>query len=283
MNELPIIVVHYSPLKNRYEFLEKKLPQQTHWITEESELPNIRLNQENKKVFGISERLVGMDLGVTARSLIKSRRKARIEGYILFCMSFLGRRRKKYTIGSLPPKAPLSNNHLELQKMHFAAVLKGIECNKPWFLVLEDDAILNQNSIQVIIKLIDHLPKREIIWVNLNSGAGLGRTESDKASDEHGLYKIVPASTRCTTSYLISLEFAKKFKLIVENYGMPNWLPIDYIFNVALRKTKATAYWQDPPIILQGSESGAYPSNLRKNASVKFEYYDNEKNLGYSN
>ena len=46
MNDLTIIVVHYSPLKNRFDFLVKQLPLQTNWITEASDLPKMRLNRE---------------------------------------------------------------------------------------------------------------------------------------------------------------------------------------------------------------------------------------------
>jgi hypothetical protein len=266
MTKLPIFVIHYSPLKERRDYLVNKLPHFTEWITENSILPEIKRNFEQGKVFGVSERIVGMDLGVTARSLIKSRKKARFEGYLLFLMSFLGPTNNKYTTGSLPVNSTLPKSQLELQKMHYAAILKGLELNQPWILILEDDSILTSNALNRLGDMLENLPKTKSIWINLNSGAGLKRTKSDNKPDSNGLYEVVPPSTRCTTSYIINSKFATNFKVLVEKYGMPDWLPIDYVFNVALRKTKSKAFWQDPPFILQGSETGAYRSNLRVNA-----------------
>jgi hypothetical protein len=53
-------------------------------------------------------------------------------------------------------------------------------------------------------------------------------------------------------------------KLIDDN-GVPDWLPIDLIYQALLRKTKATSYWQDPPSFIQGSEDGSYKSTFEIN------------------
>jgi hypothetical protein len=78
----------------------------------------------------------------------------------------------------------------------------------------------------------------------------------------YGLFKVKPASTRCAVAYMVSRDLGLKMNDIIDKHGVPNWLPIDLIYQALLRKCKATAYWQDPPIFIQGSENGSYKSTF---------------------
>jgi GR25 family glycosyltransferase involved in LPS biosynthesis len=145
--------------------------------------------------------------------------------------------------------------------MHITAIKKGIVANSTWILVLEDDAVPSEGAFDQIGDLVKGI-KPVNTWVNLNSGAGLLRTKSDKKPDRYGLFEVKPASTRCAVAYLITRDLAIKMVELIDQHGVPNWLPIDFIYQALLRKSKAKAYWQDPPLFIQGSEDGSYKSTF---------------------
>jgi hypothetical protein len=261
-SDLSIYIVHYTKLADRKVFLNKIIKEnhlKVEWITENNFdlIPRSEVN--SKKILGISEKKLGMDLGVSSRSLATTRRKARLQGYILFLRSFVGKKNNTYTTGSLPPKVSLPISWQEVQLMHLTALRRGIAAKSKWILVLEDDA----EPIEGAFKIVNDLIKNKIFintWINLNSGAGLLRTKSDKKPDTFGLFKVKPASTRCAVAYMVSRDLAIKMSDVIEKYGLPDWLPIDLIYQALLRKTRANSYWQEPPIFVQGSESGSYQS-----------------------
>lgn len=260
---LSIFVVHYSKLKTRKLylenfFLENKIT--VNWITEKK-LESIKrpLISESKGIFGVSEKKIGMDLGINSRSLVFSRRKARLQGYLLYLRSYIARKGNSYTTGSLPPKIPLTRAWQELQIMHFSALRAGIKLKSKWILVLEDDALPNNFAFHKIKNIIENFDAKNT-WINLNSGAGLERTKSEKKIDSNGIFRVRPAATRCAVAYLISRDLAVKMTGFVDRYGLPDWLPIDFIYQALLRKSRAKAYWQDPPLFEQGSENGTYGS-----------------------
>jgi hypothetical protein len=264
LTDLSIYIVHYSKLLDRKEFLNKIINENkiyVEWITEKNFETINKPLINSKNILGISEKKLGMDLGVTSRSLVFTRRKARVQGYILFLRSFIGGKNNTYTTGSLPPKIPLPISSQEVQYMHITALKKGIESNSKWILVLEDDAIPSIGAFN----LVRDLAKFKIssnTWINLSSGAGLLRTKSDDKPDEYGLFRVVPASTRCAVAYMISRDLAKKMIQNIDEHGLPDWLNIDLIYQALLRKAKAKAFWQEPVIFLQGSEDGSYKSQF---------------------
>ncbi len=263
-SDLSIYIVHYTKLVDRKVFLNKIIKEnqlKVEWITENNFdlIPRSEVNSKN--ILGISEKKLGMDLGVSSRSLVFTRRKARLQGYILYLRSFIGKKNNTYTTGSLPPKVSLPISSQEVQLMHLTALRKGIAAKSKWILVLEDDAV----PIQGAFKILEDLIKNRIMnntWLNLNSGAGLLRTKSDKKPDTYGLFKVKPASTRCAVAYMVSKDLAVKMINAIEKHGLPDWLNIDLIYQALLRKTRAKSYWQEPPIFAQGSENGSYQSEF---------------------
>jgi len=263
-SDLSIYIVHYSKLLDRKRFLNKVINENNitvEWVTEHDFKSVKRPLFNSNKVLGVSEKKLGMDLGITARSLVFSRRKARIQGQILFFRSFIGKRNNRYTTGSLPPKVPLPISWQEVQFMHITALNKGIKSKSSWILILEDDAVPIEGAFKFIQDLARNMNSYNS-WINLNSGAGLIRTKSDGEPDEYGLFKVKPASTRCAVAYMISRDLATKMKRIIDEHGLPDWLPIDLAYQALLRKAKATSYWQEPPMFIQGSEDGSYISSF---------------------
>lgn len=258
-----VFVVHYTKLKNRKAHLSDYLEKcnvQAKWITEKNydQFKSTPISEKN--IMGVSPKILGMDLGVNSRSLVFSRRKARIQGYILFIRSFMSLN-NLYTTGSLPIRKSLPEPQLQVQRMHITALKQGIDTNSKWILILEDDAIPTENAFELVNKIAENF-KTTNAWINLNSGAGLKRTKSDPSPDIFGLFQVSPAATRCVTACLISRDLAVKIIELVDKQGLPEWLPIDFILQAALRKTKARAFWQEPVSFLQGSEEGHYKSSL---------------------
>jgi hypothetical protein len=259
-----VFVVHYTKLKERKAHLSnyfEKCHIQSEWITEENYNPFKRTPISEKKIMGVSPKILGMDLGVNSRSLVFSRRKAKFQGFVLFVRSYISHRNNLLTTGSLPIKRALPEPQLEVQRMHITAIKRGIETNSKWILILEDDAIPTDGAFDVVDKITEAV-KPINTWINLNSGAGLKRTKSDPIPDSFGLFQVVPAATRCVTACLISRDLAIKIIELVDKYGLPEWVPIDFILQAVLRKTKARAFWQEPVGFLQGSEEGHYKSSL---------------------
>lgn len=263
-SDLSIYIVHYSKLLDRKTFLDKMINENNitvEWVTENNFNSVKKSVINSKKVLGISEKKLGMDLGINSRSLVFTRRKARIQGHILFFRSFIGKRNNLYTTGSLPPKITMPISCLEVQYMHITALKKGIKSKCKWILILEDDAVPIEGAFRLVKDLARNMNSRNT-WINLNSGAGLIRTKSDEEPDSYGLFKVKPASTRCAVAYLISRDLAISMNKVIDKHGLPDWLNIDLIYQALLRKTKATSYWQEPPRFIQGSEDGNYKSSF---------------------
>jgi hypothetical protein len=259
-----IYVIHYSKLVDRKKYLKVILEDHgfvPEWITENDTEFFREADLISKKVLGVSSKLLGMDLGINSRSLVFTRRRARIQGWILLVRSFLTLKKNTFSTGSLPKKIDLPSYQLEIQRMHLTALSHGVKSGSNWIMILEDDAIPTNNFNSVLENIIKKYTP-SMTWMNLNSGAGLIRTKSDPLPDQYGLFRIKPPSTRCTVSYLVSIDLARKILEVVRREGLPTWLPIDFVYQAALRQTKARAYWQEPVSFLQGSEEGFYASNL---------------------
>jgi len=260
-------VVHFSPLKNRRNYLEQNMNEYFNlkFVTEK----DIRKYNysSGESVFGISRRLIGMDQGINSRSLVYSRRKAKVQGYLYYFLSHINSINKKYpelSTGSLNEVKRLKRNALEVQSMHFRALELGILEDSDWIFIIEDDAILNyvEKDSHKMINLIQRQIKANKTWIDLNDGAGLKRTKSERRIDGNNLFRVRPPTTRCAVAYLISKDLAKGILNLIEVYGSPDWLYIDNLYQVATRKLKAKSYWQDPPIFSQGSDTGRYESGF---------------------
>ena len=260
-----VFIVHYSKLhdrKVRLKIILRQLNVKAIWVTEKN-LSNFGIAHFSARtILGVSTKKFGMDLGVTARSLKFTRRRARFQGYALFLRSFLSKNKKLIT-GSIPPPEPLKPQWLEVQRMHLTCLLQGIAKGLDWILVLEDDAIPNDIAFETVGNIVNKF-KPYKTWINLNSGAGLLRTRTDPEPDENGLFQIRPAATRCAVAYLISSDLAKEIVESAGLEGIPNWLPIDFYYQLMLRKFDARSYWQDPPTFTQGSENGIFMSNFAR-------------------
>ena len=265
-NKFVTYIIHYTPLRERRKFLEGAVETllQVNWITEREVIPGNLRHNLNPKVFSISPSRIALDLGTNSRSIIKSRKKAFREGVLLQMLSFLPFFPDEFGFGSLPDISKLSTAILELNEMHVAALRRASSSNYQWVLVLEDDAIPQENWLSRVLEIVESDWPNKPIWINLNSGASLTITSSDKKFEGLDLFRVKPPTTRCSTAYLVNMAYIKGFIKLVDSYGLPAWLPIDVIFQVANRKLRSKSYWAEPEVFTQGSESGQYLSNLAK-------------------
>lgn len=145
------------------------------------------------------------------------------------------------------------------------AIRHGIMSMKAWILILEDDAVIQDNFMLSLENLVN-LPRGQKTWINLNDGVGpnLFKHKTDPTLEYGGFYEVNPPMTRCTVAYLVNQELAKEILNEFEIHGIPNWVPIDFAIDAVLKKLKVNCLWQDPACVLQGSSNGNYQSNLQQ-------------------
>jgi hypothetical protein len=257
-----MFLIHYSPLSDRFKYLNLLFSGwslRPNWITEKNYSEFYEQESKDQYASGVLKKYIAMDLLINFKSQTISRRHAyRIAQIKLFLHYFSNGLLFKDTF--LLEERKLENAVLEVQRMHITALQQGLNMNTEWILVLEDDAVAQPNAEIRLLEIINNRPA-ENTWINLNSGALLPRTKSEKV-DTLGLFRVKPSATRCTVAYLISRDLAVKFVEDSNEFGVPNYLPIDFYFQVLLRKFKAISYWADPELFLQGSEIGTYDSGL---------------------
>lgn len=263
--KVALFIVHYSPLENRRIELEeaaRKLKLPTFWVTEDCVKFNESLFSGDYQPFGVSQRLIAMDRSNNSRSIVKSRMLVRIEGFFLLLASLFLKRKMLYlTDNPFPKKEPYKI--LELSLMHYQCLKMACDLQLEWALVVEDDAIIDISNVEKVIQNLDSLKFSKPAWYNLSAGANLNRTKSDPRPDYLGMFRIRPWATRCSSGYLVNSKFFYSAQKLLECNGIPNWTAIDVIYQIIMRKVRAVVYWQHPASIMQGSELGIYPSNLK--------------------
>ena len=269
--QLETFIIHYSPLRDRFEYLSRNLSREleANWINEDVHQDfNFawREYKGEKTILGIPISRIAMDLGINSRSLIKPRSVAHMEGLVFLLISKVMKARSEINMGAIPQLKKLHDNLLQVTAMHLKALEKSRESASEWILVMEDDAILTE-QFQYRLKEISSKKFRNPVWINLNSGAGLMRTRFDSKVNDLGLFRVRPPTTRCTTAYLLNKKYVIEAIKSFRASGVPDFLPIDVIYQIMNRAIGAKAFWSEPSIVIQGSESGNYGSrfnDLRK-------------------
>ena len=131
-------------------------------------------------------------------------------------------------------------------------------------LILEDDVILCENFMETLIKYLTQMPS-DYDMLFLGDGCNLHiekeKLVPDKYVYEKGLYPTSwggDGASRCSDSYIISNQCAKKMFAYVKKLTKVISLPIDWWINEAARANNLKIYWAEPTIVSQGSQTGLF-------------------------
>lgn len=257
-------VIHYSKLTNRKKYLLEILNKwnlKPQWVTEKDFFQYPEHISAEHYTLGISDERLAKENWIIFHSQRHPRIISKVAAFLYEISDSL--RLTNYPLSkpwTVPPRKKLEQAWLEVQRMHLTALELGTKSKAKWILVFEDDAVMKPDSLLRIERIINTQPPKNR-WINLNSGADLIASRFDRVNS-YGLFKVKPPSTRCAVAYLISHDAAKKIVADAQLNGLPNWLPIDFYYQVLLRKYKIKSYWTEPSVIDQGSENGKYKSGF---------------------
>ena len=258
---ISVFLIHYSKLKDRKSYLEESPVMRFDpiWITEER-IQGIELKSNSNIISARRSLLLGFVFMVNIRSKTISRRNSIFIELLRFAKYLFLFQYEKYMSIAFPFKTPLGSRWQEVIQMHLTAIKEGLKRDSDWIVVIEDDAIFQDN----FAKTLNHLRQRDpnsLTWMNLNTCSNLDWTNSDPDPDEFGFFRVWPRSAKALTSYVVSKPLAEFFVKAIQN-GVPENLPADQIYQNILFESRAKTLWQTPPSILQGSETGHYTSQF---------------------
>ncbi|HJD55434.1 MAG TPA: glycosyltransferase family 25 protein [Rickettsia endosymbiont of Pyrocoelia pectoralis] len=161
------------------------------------------------------------------------------KSYIVQCPSeninyYNNRKKQHYT---------LTAGELGCYCSHREIWLKMVRENIPYTLIVEDDAILDNNFQKQYLKLLRHLPAQwDLVYLSL---IYFKDDIFQNVDNNHYLKKIIKKGFNTTTSYLVSLEGAKKLL----KYSIDFNLPIDNMMEQIIIRHKLQAYISAPFLI----------------------------------
>ena len=133
-------------------------------------------------------------------------------------------------------------------------------------LILEDDAIFDNNFHLNIIKYMKQLPDDwDMLFLDNCCNLHIPNTNSRTNIYKKGLYPTYwggKGATKGTGCYLISKKCASKITYNIENYYYTSIIKIndqvDFWLNYVFRRNKFSIYWAEPTISSQGTQNGMY-------------------------
>jgi GR25 family glycosyltransferase involved in LPS biosynthesis len=157
--------------------------------------------------------------------------------------------------------ATFSTPYRKLRRTEIANGLSHIEVwrkivagGRGWTLVLEDDALLDPEFAERFDEYFASLPgDADMVFIGSCCGLRIAEVEEGR----HFYRKGRPAS-KCVDSYLVTPSAASALLSTV----VPFVLPIDWELNYHLALHDLVVYWVEPPLVRQGSETGAYASEV---------------------
>lgn len=137
-------------------------------------------------------------------------------------------------------------------------------------LILEDDAILEDNFKDILSQYISQIPKDwDLIFLGNGCNLHIPKDVIELDKKINMFYKVNYStswggngSTRCCDSYLVNQSAAKKIMEIFNKEKQIN-LPYDHWLNKVIFENNLKVYWVEPTIVKQGSEANLFKSSLR--------------------
>jgi glycosyl transferase family 25 len=143
----------------------------------------------------------------------------------------------------------LSKGEICVGAQHINTYIKMINNNIKYALIIEDDAIFEENFLENLHRITNELPI-DFDMCFISECCNLHITNS------HNLINKSDTS-RCVSGYIVN---SKCIPYILNT--LPFQYPIDWHLNIINKNNELKFYWSEPCIIKQGSEF-IYKSNLR--------------------
>ena len=144
----------------------------------------------------------------------------------------------------------ISSAEESLAWKHFLFLKRVSEGERPG-LVLEDDAILSDNFVDVVNNIL--VTKN---WDAVFPGSGC-----NLRSNGRGLIRVQHPASKCTDAYIVTVDAAKKLYSTMSLVDGVS-LAIDWELNYQLMINDLKVYWLEPPIVRQGSQDGTFYSSI---------------------
>lgn len=264
MNNYAYFILHYKKNIDRRDYIFEQFittDKPIHWITnfDREEIVDYideiyQFNEANwyEIVGGQLSTLIGHRVGI-------GRKYKDIPWALIFdsVENLLKKTDRTKIIQEFPQFLPrrLKTFELSLLLKHRAVYQQILANNYSFGIVLEDDFILSDNSINALNKI---LTNKTLDWdfIDIAGGAGLTPRQQDEEVCP-GLFSMLPPRTRTTCGYLISNRLCKD----IINLNIPPTAPCDWELTYFMQQLNAKAYWTMPTVILHGSELKMYQSN----------------------
>jgi hypothetical protein len=157
---------------------------------------------------------------------------------------------------STPPRK-LKDSETSLLFKHYLALKKIVREKYPVTLLLEDDVLFSDNFSEIFNNNLKSTPD-DWDYIFPGSGCQLRIPRLLLEKDKIAYLKTHPA-TKCTDSIIIKLDAAKKILKTFDSWQ----LPADWEYNHQLHHHDLNVYWWEPPVFVQGSQTGIYKSAIQ--------------------
>jgi hypothetical protein len=264
--KIKIYVIHYSKLKDRYNFFlkidEKKI--EFEFITEKDVSQKLRFRRKKIQNFkNLSKRIRAIHLGHTS-NILRSRILA---NYFLIILTVILRMEVYFfqTHGKiynrLVKSITFSAKLCQVNLMHAKALTSS--AGKDGFtIILEDDSIFDPNEFYRNTKAAIKFLKKNtdsVIFLT-NPTAPIKETIEDFLYSKNGFIQIIPPMSKGAGAYILGNQVAAKLGEFILMAKLD--LPIDLLFNYWAQENQIKVYWEKVPTVTEGSGK-IYESSLR--------------------
>lgn len=168
------------------------------------------------------------------------------------------RKRAENEMYSNPPsRKQMKESEISLLFKHVEVYKKIVKEKIQTTLVLEDDVLFIKNFSEQFNFNLRTTPS-DWDFVYIGSGCNL-RIDNNRLQQGQVAYIKEHPASKCTDSYLITYEAAKKILNSIERFAMP----IDFELNYQMWLHDMNVYWWEPPVVAQGSQVGTYRSAIQ--------------------
>lgn len=160
---------------------------------------------------------------------------------------------KQYFTGNL-----LSKGQMSCAMKHVTALQKIAANNSQFNLVLEDDAVFNENfsiGLEHALQQSEQFSGAKVIYI----GSG-GNFFTPKSQRVVGQYLYIGKRGRFADSYIIDSDTAQKRLDWIKQHKISE--PIDNQFEIIDKALNIKIIWLEDPVVEQGSKNGLFNSAL---------------------